>query len=60
VLAFDAPKERELPKQLVAEARELGFDLEPTAARLLVERLGPRPKYTRKLVITNSCQDFSE
>lgn len=43
VLAFDVPRERELPKQLVAEARELGFDLEPTAARLLVGRLGPRP-----------------
>ena len=43
VLSFDVPRERELPKQLVADARELGFDLEPTAARLLVERLGPRP-----------------
>jgi DNA polymerase III subunit delta len=43
VLTFDAPKERELPKHLVAEARELGFELEPSAARLLVERLGPRP-----------------
>jgi DNA polymerase-3 subunit delta len=43
VLAFDAPKEREMPKQLVAEARELGFELEPGAARMLVERLGPRP-----------------
>jgi DNA polymerase-3 subunit delta len=43
VLSFDAPRERDLPKQLVAEARELGFELEPGAARLLVERLGPRP-----------------
>jgi DNA polymerase III subunit delta len=43
VLTYDAPRERDLPKQLVAEARELGFDLEPSAARLLVERLGPRP-----------------
>ena len=43
VLSFDMPRERELPKQLVADARELGFELEPTAARLLVERLGPRP-----------------
>src|SRR3954462_11952255 len=43
VLSFDAPREREMPKQLVADARELGFDLEPAAARLLVERLGPRP-----------------
>ena len=43
VLSFDAPRERELPRQLVADARELGFELEPAAARLLVERLGPRP-----------------
>ncbi len=43
VLAFDVPREREIPKQLVADARELGFELEPAAARLLVERLGPRP-----------------
>jgi DNA polymerase-3 subunit delta len=43
VLGFDVPREREMPKQLVAEARELGFDLEPGAARMLVERLGPRP-----------------
>jgi DNA polymerase-3 subunit delta len=47
VLSFDAPSERELPKQLVADARELGFELEPTAARLLVERLGPRPMRLR-------------
>jgi DNA polymerase-3 subunit delta len=43
VLSFDVPREREMPKQLVAEARELGFELEPGAARMLVERLGPRP-----------------
>jgi DNA polymerase III subunit delta len=47
VLTFDLPRERELPKQLVADARELGFELEPTAARLLVERLGPRPMRLR-------------
>jgi DNA polymerase-3 subunit delta len=43
VLSFDAPREREMPKQLVADAKGLGFVLEPAAARLLVERLGPRP-----------------
>ncbi len=43
LLKFEAPKERELPKQLVADARELGFELDLDAARLLVERLGPRP-----------------
>jgi DNA polymerase III subunit delta len=47
VLPFDVPRERDLPKQLVADARELGFELEPTAARLLVERLGPRPMRLR-------------
>lgn len=47
VLAFDVPRERELPKQLIAEAGELGYELEPGAARLLVERLGPRPMRLR-------------
>jgi DNA polymerase-3 subunit delta len=43
VLAFEAPRGRDLPKQLAAEARELGFELDAPAARLLVERLGSRP-----------------
>jgi DNA polymerase III subunit delta len=47
VLTFDAPRERDLPKQLVGDAGELGFELEPAAARLLVERLGPRPMRLR-------------
>jgi DNA polymerase III delta subunit len=47
VLTFEAPRERELPKQLVAEARDLGFELDPGAARLMVERLGPRPMRLR-------------
>lgn len=47
VLSFDAPRERELPKMLVAEARELGLELEPAAARMLVERLGARPMRLR-------------
>jgi DNA polymerase III subunit delta len=47
VLSFELPRERDLPKQLVAEARELGFEFEPAAARLLVERLGPRPMRLR-------------
>ncbi len=42
-LSYDAPREREMPKHLVADAEELGFKLELDAARLLVERLGPRP-----------------
>ena len=47
VLSFELPRARDLPKQLVADARELGFELEPTAARLLVERLGVRPMRLR-------------
>ena len=47
VLLFDAPKDRELPKHLVAQARELGFQLAPEAARILVERLGARPMRLR-------------
>ena len=43
ILAYEAPRERDLPKRLVAEAGELGFSLDPAAARLLVERLGARP-----------------
>jgi DNA polymerase III subunit delta len=42
-LVYDVPRERDLPKRLVADAEEMGFRLEPDAARLLVERLGPRP-----------------
>ena len=40
VLRYDAPKARELPSRLVAEARGRGFRLDPDAARLLVERVG--------------------
>lgn len=37
---FEAPKARELPRQLVADAQRLGFRLDPSAARLLVDRMG--------------------
>jgi DNA polymerase-3 subunit delta len=40
VLSYQAPKARELPARLVADANRCGFTLEPGAARLLVERLG--------------------
>ena len=40
VLRYDAPKARELPGRLVAEAAGRGFRLDPDAARLLVDRLG--------------------
>jgi DNA polymerase III subunit delta len=37
---FEAPKARDLPPVLVADAKQLGFRLEPAAARALVERMG--------------------
>ncbi len=40
---FEAPKAREMPRVLVAEAQRLGFRLDPPAARLLVDRMGASP-----------------
>jgi DNA polymerase-3 subunit delta len=40
VLRYDAPKARDLPDRLAAEARNRGFRLDPGAARLLVDRMG--------------------
>ena len=40
---FEAPKAREMPRQLVGESKRIGFVLEPAAARLLVERMGANP-----------------
>lgn len=40
---FEAPKPREMPRALVAEAQRLGFRLEPAAARVLVDRMGANP-----------------
>ena len=40
---FEAPKAREMPRVLVADAQRLGFRLEPAAARLLVDRMGASP-----------------
>jgi DNA polymerase-3 subunit delta len=40
---FEAPKAREMPRVLVADAQRLGFRLEPAAARLLVDRMGAGP-----------------
>jgi DNA polymerase-3 subunit delta len=37
---FEAPKPREMPRLLVADAKRLGYVLEPAAARVLVERMG--------------------
>src|SRR5215203_3051922 len=40
---FEAPKARDMPRVLVAEAQRLGFRLDPAAARMLVERMGANP-----------------
>jgi DNA polymerase III subunit delta len=40
---FEAPKPREMPRALVADAQRLGFKLEPAAARVLVDRMGANP-----------------
>jgi len=40
---FEAPKAREMPRQLVADAQRLGFRLDPAAARVLVDRMGANP-----------------
>jgi DNA polymerase-3 subunit delta len=40
---FEAPKAREMPPVLVADAERLGYRLEPAAARILVERMGANP-----------------
>jgi DNA polymerase-3 subunit delta len=40
---FEAPKAREMPRALVAEAGRLGFRLDPAAARILVDRMGANP-----------------
>ncbi len=40
---FEVPKAREMPRVLVGEARQLGFRLDPAAARMLVERMGASP-----------------
>ncbi len=37
---FEAPKPRDMPRILVADAQRLGFRLQPAAARALVDRMG--------------------
>jgi DNA polymerase III subunit delta len=44
---FEAPREREMPRILVTEAKGLGFRLEPDAARILVDRMGASPQRLR-------------
>jgi DNA polymerase III delta subunit len=44
---FEAPKAREMPRVLVADAVGLGFRLDPAAARMLVDRMGAGPARLR-------------
>jgi DNA polymerase III subunit delta len=44
---FEAPKAREMPRVLVADAQALGFRLDPAAARILVDRMGASPTRLR-------------
>jgi DNA polymerase-3 subunit delta len=41
---FEAPKAREMPRVLMADAKRLGFELDPAAARMLVDRMGANPR----------------
>jgi DNA polymerase-3 subunit delta len=41
---FEAPKARDMPRVLVADAKRLGFRLDPAAARMLVDRMGATPQ----------------
>ena len=43
VFEFEAPKARDMPRVLIGEAQQLGFRLDPAAARMLVERMGANP-----------------
>jgi DNA polymerase III delta subunit len=43
VLIYDAPRQRDLPRHLVADSTERGFSLDPAAAKLLVQRMGADP-----------------
>jgi DNA polymerase III delta subunit len=43
VLIYEAPRQRDLPSRLVADARARGFRLDPGAARLLAQRMGSNP-----------------
>jgi DNA polymerase-3 subunit delta len=45
---FEAPKAREMPRVLVADAQGLGFRLQPAAARVLVDRMGANPVRLRQ------------
>lgn len=41
---FEAPKARDMPRLLIADAERLGFRLDQAAARMLVDRMGANPQ----------------
>jgi DNA polymerase-3 subunit delta len=41
---FEVPRARDMPRVLVADAKRLGFRLDPAAARMLVDRMGASPQ----------------
>jgi DNA polymerase-3 subunit delta len=41
---FEAPKARDMPRLLIADAERLGFRLDAAAARMLVDRMGANPQ----------------
>jgi DNA polymerase III subunit delta len=41
---FEAPKARDMPRILIGDAKQLGFLLDPAAARILVDRMGANPQ----------------
>jgi DNA polymerase III subunit delta len=41
---FEAPKARDMPRVLIGDAKQLGFRLDPAAARMLVDRMGANPQ----------------
>jgi DNA polymerase-3 subunit delta len=47
---FEVPKAKDMPQMLVADAKRLGFALEPAAARILVDRMGTSPVRLRNEV----------
>lgn len=41
---FEAPRAKDMPRALIADAKRLGFRLDPAAARMLVDRMGANPQ----------------
>ena len=43
LLSYEAPRQRDLPRRLLADAKQRGFNLDPDAARMLAQRIGANP-----------------